>query len=101
LASGSVALTWAGFQPETFEISEGSPRRRQSSKGVWRRLCGDCGTPITFESERFPGEVHITVGSLDRPGDMPPQVHVFTEERIAWLHLDDDLPKHAKTSGQS
>lgn len=96
-ASGSVILTWAGFRPDNVGFGDASPRYRESSPGVRR---GFCGTPITFESERYPGEVHITVGSLDRPEDMPPQGHVFTEEQIAWFHVADDLPKHAKTSGR-
>ena len=59
---------------------------------------GDCGTPITYESVRWPDEVHITVGSLDHPEDMPPQGHVFTEEQIPWFHIADELPRFAKTS---
>ncbi len=97
LASGAVALTWVGFPTGNYEVTQGSPRFNASSPGVRRSFCNACGTPLTFESERFPGEVHITVGSLDHPDAMPAQGHVFTEEQIVWLHLDDDLPKHATT----
>ena len=98
-ASGSVVLTWAGYASETFEIIKGEPRRVESSKDTWRRFCGDCGTPLSYESDRWPGEVHITVGSLDHPEDMPPRSHVFTEEQISWLHIADALPRYAKTGG--
>ena len=27
-----------------------------------------CGTKLTFEGERWPGEVHVLVGTLDDPG---------------------------------
>ena len=100
-ACGSAMVTWAGFPAENYTIVQGSPRSHESSKGVRRRFCGDCGTPLTYESERFPGEVHVTVGSLDRPEDMPPRGHVFTEEQIPWLHIADQLPRFAKTGADS
>ncbi len=96
---GSVVMTWAGIASENYQIIQGSPRSHQSSKGVRRRFCAECGTPLTYESERYPNEVHITVGSLDRPEDMPSRGHVFTEEQIPWLRIADDLPRFAKTSG--
>ena len=96
-ACGSVVMTWAGYPAENYEIFQGTPKRHESSKHAWRRFCGDCGTPLTYESERYAGEVHITVGSLDHPEDMPPQSHVFTEEQISWFHIADDLPRYAKT----
>ena len=80
---------------ENFEITRVAPRRHDSSKGAWRRFYGDCGTPITYES----GRVHITVGSLDHPEDMPPRGHEFTEEKIPWFHIADDLPRFTKTGG--
>ncbi len=98
-ACGSVVMTWAGHASESFEILKGEPRSHESSKGVRRRFCGDCGTPLTYQSERYAGEVHITVGSLDNPDALPPQGHVFTEEQISWLHIEDGLPRFAKTSG--
>ncbi len=99
-ACGSVVMTWAGYASESFEITRGSPKRHDSSMGAWRHFCGDCGTPITYESVRYPDEVHITVGSLDHPEDMPPQGHVFTEEQIPWFHIADELPRFAKTSSE-
>ena len=96
-AAGSVVMTWAGYRGENYRIIEGSPLGHESSKGVTRRFCGDCGTPLSYQSERYPGEVHITVGSLDHPEDCPPRGHVFTGEQISWLHIADDLPRFAKT----
>jgi hypothetical protein len=54
---------------------------------VTRSFCGRCGTPLTYEGARWPGEVHVLVGSLDRPEDFPPTGNAFAEERLHWLHL--------------
>ena len=96
-ASGGVFVTWAGFEDSRFEIVKGEPVRHHSSPGVTRRFCADCGSPFTYESERWPGEVHIAVGSLDKPDDVPPQGHVYTDQRLSWLRVDEHLPGRAGT----
>ncbi len=96
-ACGSVVLPWAGYDGRAFAVIKGEPHRFQSSPGAWRQFCPSCGTPLTYQSERYPDEVHITVGSLDNPEEVPPRGHVFTEEQISWLHIEDGLPRFAKT----
>ena len=91
-ASGGVVATWAGYMADTYVVTQGTPVRFASSPGVTRGFCGDCGTPLTYEAERFPGEVHVTVGTLDRPDDFAATKHVHADERLPWLHLDDHLP---------
>ena len=89
-------LTYAGFPSQRFEITAGEPARYASSAGVTRSFCGRCGTPLSYEAERHPGEIHLTISSLDRPEDFPPAVHVYTEERIPWLELGDHLPRYPR-----
>ncbi len=69
-----------------------------SSSGVGRGFCPNCGTPLTYEADRYPGEIHIYVGVFDDPGMYSPKVHVFFGERIPWLELSDDLPRYAGLS---
>lgn len=90
-ASGGVVVTWAGFLAERFTITRGAPVRFASSPGVARSFCGDCGSPLTYEAERFPGEVHVTVATLDRPEDFAPSRHVYSRERVPWLQIDPHL----------
>ena len=97
-ASGATFVTWAGYTGETFDVVQGAPVRFESSPGVWRQFCPSCGTPLTYEANWCASEVHVTVGSLDAPGNFAPTVHVFDEERIPWLHIADDLPRLARTS---
>ncbi|MCH7888914.1 MAG: GFA family protein [Proteobacteria bacterium] len=95
-ACGAPVVTWAGFAEERFKVTQGALACFASSPGVTRSFCARCGTPLTFVAERYPGEVHVTVGSLDRPGEFPPASHVWASERISWLHLADDLPRHPR-----
>jgi hypothetical protein len=74
------------------------PGAYASSPGVVRRFCPRCGSPVSFESERWPDEVHLFLASFEAPASLQPKGHVFVEEQISWLHLADGLPRFAKTA---
>ena len=73
----------------------GVPRQYESSPGVTRHFCGTCGTPMAFEAERYAGEIHVYAGSLLDPQAFKPQFHVHYDERLEWLNIHDDLPRHS------
>lgn len=86
-ATGAPMATYAGFAAERLAYVAGAPERFASSPGVTRSFCGRCGTPLTYEGARWPGEVHVLVGTMDRPEDFPPTGDAFVEEQLPWLHL--------------
>lgn len=99
--NGAALATFVGFPSAGFRYLQGEPRRFHSSPGVTRSFCGTCGTPLTYEGERWAGEVHVHISALDRPEDFEPQGHSYFSERIAWFDTADDLPRHDKTSGNN
>ena len=82
------ALRWTGDTPEAFA----------SSPGVKRSFCARCGTPVAFEADAFPGEIHLYVAALDDPDSLEPQGHVHTGEQLAWFEILDDLPRYETTT---
>ena len=64
-----------------------------------RGFCSACGTPLAYESERFPGEVHFHISTCDDPDSLPPSFHVWHEEWLVRLETADSLPRHAEFSG--
>ncbi|WP_238364262.1 GFA family protein [Mesobacterium pallidum] len=76
-------LRWAGVAPMEYE----------SSPGVRRMFCGTCGSPVAFQADRYPGEVHIYACLLDEAASLRPTEHVHWEERLPWMHPGDDLTK--------
>ena len=88
-ATGAPTTAYAGFPAGCFRYIEGAPARFESSPGVTRSFCARCGTPLTYEGARWPGEVHVLVGTLDHPERVAPTGHAFAEERLPWLHLAD------------
>jgi len=87
--------TFVGYKKEQLAYTRGKRKFYASSPGVQRGFCADCGTPMTYEADRYPDEVHLTVSTLDNPGAYRPQAHVFFAERVSWMDLEDDLPRYA------
>ena len=79
-------------------FTRGERERFSSSPGVQRGFCARCGTPLTYEGERFPGEIHFYVSTFDEPQTLRPEFHVYCEERLEWLDIADSLPRHAATT---
>ncbi len=93
-ASGAPVVTWLTVAAKRFQVTQGAPARRKSSENAERTFCPDCGAQITFNSTRYPDEVDVTLGTLDRPERHPAKRHIWISSRLPWLHLDESLPGH-------
>jgi hypothetical protein len=94
-STGAPVTTFVGFNKDQLTYTHGERKFYESSPGVRRGFCADCGTPMTYEADRSPDEVHLYISTLDEPGAFQPQLHVFHAERIPWVELNDDLPRHS------
>lgn len=91
-ASGAPLVTWFTVPPDTFRITCGNLKTWRSSPPAERGFCPDCGCQITFFHDAYPEGLDVTVATLDTPEAAQPTRHIWTESRIAWLHIDDALP---------
>ena len=91
---GSAVSTLVGFSREKFKIEQGSPIRYESSLGVYRSFCGNCGTRLFWESDTHNHEIYISLGAFDSPDSLPADCHVWTSNRLSWLEILDDLPQY-------
>jgi hypothetical protein len=90
-------VTWVGFPAAQVQIAGLDDLRWfVASEGGSRGFCGNCGSPMFFKSERWPGELHITCASFHDAVDREPQAHVFFETHVPWNFVGDGLPR--KTS---
>lgn len=64
-----------------------------SSPGVRRHFCATCGTPMAFEGETWPHEIHFYAASLADPTAFRPTAHVNFNEHLPWVVLDDGLKR--------
>jgi hypothetical protein len=74
-SSGAPISLFAGCGSEQVETEQGTPKVYKSSLGVRRSFCADCGTSLSYEDERLPGEVYLMLGAFDDPEQFEPEVH--------------------------
>ena len=91
-------VAFIGVRLEDFQWTGNTPGTHNSSPGVNRFFCSTCGTPMAFQAEHYPGEIHVYAASLENPEDFKPDFHVHSSEKLSWLSLNDDLPKHLHSS---
>jgi len=92
--TGSPFTTFFGVPKSACRFTGNAPSVYRSSEGVRRLFCGNCGTPMAYESDRFPDEIHFYAASLEDPRDFAPQFHVHWAEKLPWIDVADDLPKY-------
>ncbi len=100
-AHGAALVTWAGFKGEQVRIlaGEGFLTRHLTESGATRSFCTRCGSPLFYESPRWPGEIHVALASLNGPIDREPSAHVYVDDRAEWWHITDALPQYGGESG--
>ena len=97
-ASGAAFLTHVHFPIDAFAWTAGTPTRYRSSAEAERGFCARCGSTLTMHESVLDDRVQVSLGSLDRPGDIRPDDHVWTESQLSWLKIDDGLPRFPRSS---
>ena len=69
------------------------PKHFESSSGVRRFFCDNCGTPMAFQAEHYEGEIALYAATLAEPAEFQPQFHVHHQSSLSWLAIDDNLQK--------
>ncbi len=91
--SGAAVTSWLGVAEDDLEFDGEKPSIYEID-GVRRGFCPHCGSSLTYAADRFPHYVQLHVGTLDEPDRVRPEDHVHCEEKVAWLEISDDLPRH-------
>ena len=78
--------------------TKGEPGIFRSSEAVERGFCRDCGTPLTYrylERDR----IRVSIGSLDEPGRVQPEIQYGIESRLAAFEMLHGLPGERTEDG--
>jgi hypothetical protein len=92
-ATGAPAVPWGTFARSAFSLTRGNLAEYRSSPPVARGFCAQCGTSLTYRSERRASEIDVTLASLDDPGVLVPQMHVWVSDKLPWMSIRDGLPQ--------
>lgn len=107
-AHGAGTATSVGIPHERFRLLAGKRRLASYSYGYslkgrrvtsWRRFCRRCGSPLFFESTRWPGEVHVALGCLDGEPDRKPALRFYYDRKPRWVEAADSLPRYGGPTG--
>lgn len=88
-------MTWATVPRTGFQWIGGRPRIYRSTRHGRRYFCPACGTQLALFTTRSPRTIDVTVASLRHPERFPPNRHIWTKHKLAWLKLEDGLPQEA------
>jgi hypothetical protein len=92
-AAGAPVVAWATFARHELNITHGSISQYRSSAAAVRGFCPACGTSLTFLNEARPQDIDLTLASLDEPQRFAPAMHMWVQEKLPWLSIDDGLPQ--------
>ena len=90
-AVGGPFAASAPVRRSDFAWTRGTPASFASSSLAHRDFCAACGTPLTFRYDDA-DTISVTLGSLDRPEDVPPVRQYGIEGRLSWLERIEALP---------
>ncbi len=93
-SAGAAFVTWFTVERERLAWTAGVPRQYASSPGVTREFCAACGTELAYSNEQAARTIDITIGSLDCAAGHPADRHIWTADKLEWLHLDEHLPAY-------
>jgi hypothetical protein len=102
--NGAAVVTLVGFMADQVTFNGEKRKIYESSPGVGRAFCGNCGTPLTWEGDSSGRggpifEIHIS--TFDNPNLLVPTAHAFDPERIPWFDIADNLPRYEGFAGDS
>lgn len=95
--TGSAFAVNALVESDRVEIVEGAPEAvmtpSESGKGqqIWR--CPSCKVAV-WSNYGGAGDIlrFVRVGTLDAPGAVPPDIHIYTRSKLPWVRLPEGVP---------
>jgi hypothetical protein len=92
---------WLTVRQDALSFTAGAPQEFESSTGVHRTFCARCGTPVTYRNACRPGEIDLTICSLEQPEQLAPADHIWMQDAPSWDRPADGLPQYAAGRGGS
>lgn len=97
-AAGVPAVPWGTFVLANFKIVKGTISSYRSSPGVARGFCARCGTSLTYHHGARAEEIDVTLASLDDPTILKPERHIWMQDELPWVVVNDGLPQFVTTA---
>lgn len=99
-STGQAATTFVSLLAGDVTFSGVERHVYNSSPGVSRTFCPNCGTPLAWEGTGKDGTafVEIYIANFADRDQLLPTHHVYYEERVRWFDIADGLPRYRGTN---
>ena len=95
-SSGAPFVTWGCVDRDQLSLVQGEVRKIPHAQRV-RSFAACCGTHLFFEDAPGSETVDVTIASLDDPTPFPPEITIWTEDRLPWVPLDESRPTYKRS----
>ena len=97
-AHGAAFATYGRVERGDFAFMSGANdiASYQSSSGVIRTFCKQCGSNLQFINDKWPSTFSLALGTLDDDPGVQASLHIFVASKAPWFQITDDLPQHAE-----
>lgn len=99
-ASGSAFHIGVVVREEELEILSGSVKgynvEADSGNALVRDFCPDCGSQLFMRSPAQKGLMAVNAGTLDNPNSVTPTASLWTEAKIDWAEMGENIECFAK-----
>ena len=96
-SSGAPFVTWGSVDRNQLTLLAGTVREVPHA-GRIRSFASCCGTHLFFAESPDAEAIDVTIASLDDPEPHPPEIAIWTEDRLPWVILDDKRPTFLQNS---
>jgi hypothetical protein len=95
--TGSAFVINALIEPDRLLLLAGSPEPvptpSESGKGQVIHRCPDCRIALWSNYGGAGDRIRfVRVGTLDEPGRLPPDIHIYTRSKLPWVVLPGTVP---------
>ncbi|MEO0632559.1 MAG: GFA family protein [Pseudomonadota bacterium] len=99
--TGGPVAAFAAFDRSALRATPPLGEPLRPATGVERWSCPTCGSPLAARFDYLPTQVYVPLGILDQIDTLPPALHCHAGSAPPWLHIVDDLPRHAGSARSS
>ena len=92
-AAGAPMVPWGTFARDRFVITRGRLAEYRSSPKVTRGFCASCGTSLTYCHDKRANEIDLALATLDDPGVLVPEAHIWVQDKLPWVIIGDGRPQ--------
>lgn len=97
-ANGTAFATNAPVNTKDFRLIRGEKfiAEFESSPGVFRVFCKNCGSPLYSRRPTTPDVIRLRIGTLDTAIENKPTAHYFAGSKAERCQICDGLPQYSE-----